>query len=86
MEKGLASIHVHTLNKIADALQVRPFDLLNYVPEEDDLGYVVETMRKDARANIIVDARIRSLADVSSHRQSLISVDGKQCGMSERAN
>jgi transcriptional regulator with XRE-family HTH domain len=61
MEKGLASIHVHTLNKIADALQVRPFDLLNYVPEEDDLGYVVETMRKDSGGFAKVKARLRAL-------------------------
>ncbi len=47
MESGLTSINVRTLQKIAQALRVEPYDLLNHTPENDDIGYIVEKMRQD---------------------------------------
>lgn len=46
MESGVASINVCTLEKLARALQVEPFDLLNHSPENDDGGWILEMLRK----------------------------------------
>jgi len=59
MEYGLASCNVITLQKIARALRVRPFDLLNYAPENDDLGCIIETMRQDSAVFAKVKATVR---------------------------
>jgi len=58
MESGLASMNVLTLEKIARALQVEPFDLLNYEPENHDVGYIVEKLRQEPAAIMKVKAQV----------------------------
>jgi transcriptional regulator with XRE-family HTH domain len=60
MESGLSSINVCTLQKIARALQVVPFDLLNHTPENDNIGYIVEKMRQDPAALAKVKAQLKA--------------------------
>ena len=50
IEAGRSAINTKTLGGIARALNVRPYDLLNYDPEHDDVGYVIEKMRQDPEA------------------------------------
>lgn len=57
MESGCLSMQVLTLEKIARALQVEPFDLLNYDPKNDDVGYVVEKMRQYPKTRAMVKAK-----------------------------
>lgn len=54
MESGISAINVITLQKIARALRVKPYDLLNHTPDDGDIGYVVEMMRKDTGVGIVV--------------------------------
>lgn len=61
IESGLTSIHARTLHKIAQALQVRPFDLLNHSPENDDIGYIAEKLRNDPAALAKVKTRVEVL-------------------------
>ncbi len=61
MESGLASVNVRTLQKIARALRVEPYDLLNHTPENDDMGYIVEKMRQDSRTRAKVKAKVAAL-------------------------
>ena len=48
-ESGRCCSTVNTLWKIARALQVEPFDILNTDTQDDDVGYLVEAMRHDKR-------------------------------------
>lgn len=57
MESGLTSIHARTLLKVAEALQIRPLDLLNDTPENDDIGYIVEKTRNNPTAFAKVKAK-----------------------------
>jgi transcriptional regulator with XRE-family HTH domain len=59
MESGCSSITVCTLQKIARALRVEPFDLLNHAPENDDIGYIVEKMRQDPAARAMMKAHLK---------------------------
>ena len=61
MESGLGSINVRTLQKIARALRVEPYDLLNHTPENDDIGYIIEKMRNDRAAYAKVKAKVEGL-------------------------
>lgn len=47
IEVGRTSTRVDTLRKIARALRVEPFELLNYDTEVDDVAYVIEKMRQN---------------------------------------
>lgn len=58
IEYGLGSCTVVTLGKVARALRVRPFDLLNHTPENDDMGYIVEVTRRDPKMRAMVKARV----------------------------
>jgi len=60
VEYGLASCNVLTLQKIARALRVAPYDLLNHTPEDDDIGYIVEKMRQDPKAHAMVKAKVEA--------------------------
>lgn len=60
LESGLSSINVCTLEKIARALQVEPFDLLNYAPENDDIGYIIEKMRNNPAALAKVKTQVEA--------------------------
>ena len=47
IETGQTAIRVDTLRRIARALHVEPFELLNHDTEIDDAAYIVEKMRVD---------------------------------------
>jgi len=47
IELGQLATTTKTLQAIAKALGVAPVDLLNHDTENDDLGHLVELMRKD---------------------------------------
>jgi transcriptional regulator with XRE-family HTH domain len=47
IENGRSSINTRTMRKLAHALRVQPFDILNYDVHHDDVGYLVEKMRHD---------------------------------------
>ncbi|HRI71513.1 MAG TPA: helix-turn-helix transcriptional regulator [Polyangium sp.] len=46
IELGQIAANTKTLRAIANALGVKPLDLLNHDAEYDDIGYLVELMRK----------------------------------------
>jgi len=46
IELGQLATTTKTLQSIANALDVAPLDLLNHDPDNDDLGHVIELMRK----------------------------------------
>jgi len=46
IELGQFAATTKTLGAIAKALGVSPLDLLNHDPENDDMGHIVELMRK----------------------------------------
>ena len=47
IELGQVAANAITLQSIACALGVAPLDLLNHGAENDDMGHLVELMRKD---------------------------------------
>lgn len=47
IELGQLGANLRTLRSIANALGVAPLDLLNHDSENDDIGHIVELMRKD---------------------------------------
>lgn len=47
IELGQLAANTKTLRSIANALGVAPLDLLNHDPENDDMGHLIELMRKD---------------------------------------
>jgi len=71
IELGRSAISSQMLRKIAHALNVRPFDLLNLDTQNDDLGYLAEKMRLDPTAAILVNAwlRRRAVTARNSHRK-----------------
>jgi transcriptional regulator with XRE-family HTH domain len=60
MESGLSSITVRTLQKIARALRVEPYDLLNHTPENDDIGYIIEKMRQNPATRKLVKKQLEA--------------------------
>lgn len=60
IELGRSSIQMNNLRKIARALQVEPFDLLNHDPESDDIGYIIEKMRHDPATRRLVKAQLEA--------------------------
>jgi transcriptional regulator with XRE-family HTH domain len=58
IEMGRSSISTTTMQKLAQALKVEPFDLLNHDTQNDDLGYVIEKMRHDPEVLRFVSASI----------------------------
>lgn len=59
VELGQLMLTARMLRRFARALRVQPFDLLNYDPELDDLGYVIEIMRQNPAALRAVKKRIQ---------------------------
>ncbi len=59
IETGQTAIRVDTLRRIARALHVEPFELLNHDTEIDDVAYIVEKMRQDPEVHRMVRERIR---------------------------
>jgi len=58
IETGRSSIRMQMLRKLALALRVEPFDLLNHDPENNDIGYIVEQMRHDPETRAAVKAQL----------------------------
>ena len=58
IENGRSSIRMEMLRKLALALRVEPFDLLNHDPENNDIGYIVEMMRHDPETRALVKAQL----------------------------
>jgi len=52
-----------TLQAIAKALGVAPLDLLNHDPENDDMGQIVEMMRKQPDCVRRIMAKVRPLVE-----------------------
>jgi transcriptional regulator with XRE-family HTH domain len=68
IEMGRSSIQMHVLRKIARALRVEPFDLLNHDPENDDIGYIVEKMRQDPATRRLVKKQMEAWdASIAKH-------------------
>jgi len=49
IEHGRAAMTLGTMRKLARALNVQPFDLLNHDTHTSDVGWFVETMRHDPK-------------------------------------
>ena len=47
IELGQLAANAKTLRSIANALGVDPLDLLNHDTENDDMGHIIELMRKN---------------------------------------
>jgi len=62
IELGRSSINVHTLARIARALDVQPCDLLNHNVETDNVGFVIEAMRNDPQCIRFVRERLEQKA------------------------
>lgn len=60
IELGRSSIQLNNLRKIARALRVEPFDLLNHNPENNDIGYIIEKMRQDPATRKLVKAQLEA--------------------------
>mgnify|MGYP000438032893 CR=1 FL=1 len=55
IELGRSAINLKTIYKLAWALNVQPFDLLNHDHDTSDVGWLVETMRHDS--NVLSSVR-----------------------------
>lgn len=58
IELGQLMLTARMLRRLARALKVQPFDLLNHDPLLDDLGYVIEIMRQNPKMVRVVKKRI----------------------------
>jgi transcriptional regulator with XRE-family HTH domain len=48
-ELGFTGMNARTMRKLARALRVEPFDILNHDTHTSDLGWLVEAMRTDPK-------------------------------------
>jgi len=58
IELGRSAMTIKTMRKLAHALGVRPFDILNHDTQTDDVGWFVETMRHDVNVLRFVRAKL----------------------------
>ena len=63
IELGQFAANIKTLRAIANALGVAPLDLLNHDPENDDMGHVVEMMRKQPDCVPKIRQKVRPLVE-----------------------
>ena len=61
IELGQLAANTKTLRSIANALGVAPLDLLNHDIDGDDIGHLVEMMRKQPEAVGKIMLRVRPL-------------------------
>ena len=61
IELGQLAANTKTLRSIAKALGVTPLDLLNHDTENDDIGHIVELMRKQPDCVQKIRLRVRPL-------------------------
>jgi transcriptional regulator with XRE-family HTH domain len=59
IELGRHSMTIITMRKLARALDVRPFDILNHDTHTSDLGWLAETMRHDSNVLSFVRAKLK---------------------------
>ena len=59
IETGQTAIRIDTLRRIARALHVEPFELLNHDTAIDDVAFIVEKMRQDPEVARMVRERVR---------------------------
>lgn len=60
IELGRSALTTRTLGKLATALGVKPADILNHAWETDDVGWLLETMRREAKWVKSLRARVKS--------------------------
>ena len=58
IELGRSAINLQSIYKLARALNVQPFDLLNHDHDTSDVGWLIETMRNDAHVLAFVRAKL----------------------------
>ncbi|MBK9263312.1 MAG: helix-turn-helix domain-containing protein [Polyangiaceae bacterium] len=63
IELGQVATNTKTLRAIAKALGVEPLDLLNYDTENDDMGQIVELLRKHPDCVRTIMIKVRPLAE-----------------------
>lgn len=63
IELGQLAANTKTLRSIATALGVAPLDLLNHDTDGDDLGHLVELMRKQPDAVRQIMLKVRPLVE-----------------------
>ena len=63
IELGQLAANTKTLRSIAKALGVTPMDLLNHDTDGDDIGHLVELMRKQPEAVMKIMQRVRPLVE-----------------------
>lgn len=63
IELGQLAANLRTLRSIANALGVAPFDLLNHDAENDDMGQIIELMRKQPEYVQKIKLRIKTLVE-----------------------
>jgi transcriptional regulator with XRE-family HTH domain len=63
IELGQLATTTKTLRSIANALGVASLDLLNHDPENDDMGHIVEMMRKHPDCVPKIRQKVRALVE-----------------------
>ena len=63
IELGQLSANLRTLRSIANGLGVAPFDLLNHDAENDDMGRIIELMRKQPEYVQKIRLRVKTLVE-----------------------
>jgi transcriptional regulator with XRE-family HTH domain len=63
IELGQLAANTKTLRSIATALGVAPMDLLNHDTDGDDIGHLVEMMRKQPESVRKIMLRVRPLVE-----------------------
>ena len=63
IELGQLAANTKTLQAIAKALGVAPLDLLNHDPDNDDMGHLVELMRKQPECVQTILLKVRPLVE-----------------------
>ncbi len=63
IELGQLAANAKTLRAIAKALGVAPLDLLNHDSENDDMGHIVELMRKQPDCIRKIMLKLRPLVE-----------------------
>jgi transcriptional regulator with XRE-family HTH domain len=63
IELGQLAANTRTLRAIAKALGVEPLDLLNHDPDRDDLGFIIELMRKQPEVVQRIKLKVRPLVE-----------------------
>jgi transcriptional regulator with XRE-family HTH domain len=63
IELGQLAANTKTLRSIANSLGVAPLDLLNHDAENDDMGHIVELMRKQPEYVQKIMLKVRPLVE-----------------------